>query len=131
MVVGQNGQPGAAREAAFSDPTTHGFGHPAHFCIRATLDVVVALNLQRNIVRPALGAFDKTVVERGHGSWGIYTKSVSGGAVGQVGKKLKVFSVAFLLPLRPYEIAPPPGHLAHARRLSPNSATRAKSRADT
>jgi hypothetical protein len=33
--------------------------------------VVVPLNLQRNILRPTLGTFDKTIVERGHGSWGI------------------------------------------------------------
>jgi hypothetical protein len=28
----------------------------------------VALNLQRNILRPALGTLDKTVVERWHGA---------------------------------------------------------------
>jgi hypothetical protein len=35
----------------------------------------VALKLQGNMVGPALGAFGKAVIERGHGSWGIYTKS--------------------------------------------------------
>src|ERR1700687_1168357 len=39
--------------------------------------MIVALKLERNIVRPALGAFDKAIVEGGHGSWRIYTKNGS------------------------------------------------------
>ncbi|HEV3307189.1 MAG TPA: hypothetical protein VGZ91_12190 [Candidatus Sulfotelmatobacter sp.] len=34
----------------------------------------MTLKFERDIVRPALLAFEKAVVEGGHGSWGIYTK---------------------------------------------------------
>ena len=36
----------------------------------------MVLKFERDIVGPALGAFDKTVVEGRHGSWGIYTKNL-------------------------------------------------------
>jgi hypothetical protein len=36
--------------------------------------VIVALQFERDIVRPALGALDKAIVESGHRSWRIYTK---------------------------------------------------------
>ncbi len=42
--------------------------------VGAAFDVIMALQFQRDVVRPALGTFDKAVVEGGHESWGIYTK---------------------------------------------------------
>jgi predicted kinase len=36
--------------------------------------MIGALQLQRDVVRPALLAFDKPVIESGHESSGIYTK---------------------------------------------------------
>ena len=41
-----------------------------------TVNVIVALQFQRNVIRPALGALHKTAIESGHGSWGIYTKKL-------------------------------------------------------
>jgi len=35
----------------------------------------VTLDFESNVIGPALGTFNKTVVERGHESRGIYTKS--------------------------------------------------------
>ena len=58
------------------DPLPDSFGHTAEFRIAATLHVIVALQFQRNLIRPALGALHKTVIESGHGSWGIYTKKL-------------------------------------------------------
>src|ERR1700676_5242353 len=74
MIVRKNGKPRSLRKFIFRDPSTHGFGHAAQFGIRATFEVIVALQFQRDIVRPALRALDKAVVESGHGSWRIYTK---------------------------------------------------------
>src|SRR5712691_2674929 len=74
MVVGQNGQARSVSESVFGDPSSDGFGHAAEFGIRATLDVVVTLEFQCDVIRPAIRAFDKTVVEGGHRSRGIYTK---------------------------------------------------------
>jgi hypothetical protein len=37
--------------------------------------MIVALQFERDIVGPTLGAFDKTIVEGGHRSWRIYTKA--------------------------------------------------------
>ena len=56
------------------DPSSDGLGHPAEFGVGAALDLILALQFERDIVRPALRAFDKTVIESGHESWGIYTK---------------------------------------------------------
>src|SRR5215831_19505815 len=44
------------------------------FAVGAAFEVIVALEFECDVIGPALGAFQKTVVERGHGSWGIYTK---------------------------------------------------------
>ena len=76
MVIRHDGQPRSASESAFSDPSPHGFRHPVKLSIRAALDVIVALDFQRDVVRPALRAFDKPVVESGHESCGIYTKKL-------------------------------------------------------
>ncbi len=81
MVIGHDGQPRAASESVsgdpiFGSPSPHGFRHPVKFGIGTTLDVIMALNFQSDVVRPALRAFDKTVVESGHESCGIYTKNI-------------------------------------------------------
>jgi hypothetical protein len=39
--------------------------------------MIVTLKFERNIVRPALGAFDKAIIKGGHESRRIYTKSAS------------------------------------------------------
>jgi hypothetical protein len=46
------------------------------FFISAALDMIVALKFQRDVVWPALRAFDKTVVKSRHESCGIYTKNL-------------------------------------------------------
>ena len=76
MVIGHNGQTRAMREFTLADPAPHGFGHAAELGVRATLNLIVALDFERDVVRPALRAFEKAVVESGHESWGIYTKKV-------------------------------------------------------
>src|ERR1019366_9368448 len=53
------------------------FCHAVEFGVGAAFDVIVALQFERDIVRPALGAIDKAVVEGGHSSWRIYTKCVT------------------------------------------------------
>ena len=58
------------------NPSSHGFRHAAEFGVRATLDVIVTLEFESDVVRPALRAFDKAVVESGHESCGIYTKNL-------------------------------------------------------
>ena len=75
VVIGENGETRTAGKLLFRDPATHRFGHASNFRVRTTFEVVVALEFKRNIVGPALGAFDKAIVERGHWSWRIYTKS--------------------------------------------------------
>src|SRR5437879_1920937 len=79
MIVGQDGQPRSAGKSVLCDPASDRLRHPPQFSIGATLDPIGKLQFQRNVLRPALGALDKTVVESGHGSWGIYTK-VTGAA---------------------------------------------------
>src|SRR5579872_4505181 len=77
MIIGKNGQSRCMPIPAFSDPSSDRFCHAADFGIGATLDVIVALKFKGDMVWPAVRALDKTVIERGHGSWGIYTKSLS------------------------------------------------------
>ena len=75
MVIRHDGQARSALEICFRDPASHRFGHPAKLGIGATLDLIVALEFERNIVRPALLALDKAVVKSGHGSmWNIHEK---------------------------------------------------------
>ena len=62
------------RESVFDDPAADGLCHAVKFGIGAAFDVIVALQFERDIVRPTLGAIDKAVVEGGHSSWRIYTK---------------------------------------------------------
>jgi hypothetical protein len=71
MVIRQNRQARSAGDSILDNPSPHGFGHPPQFGVTAALEVVVALNLQSNILRPALGTLDKTIVERWHGLWAI------------------------------------------------------------
>ena len=74
VIVGHNGQARSAGKVLLVDPAANGLGHLPEFGVRATFKMIVALKFNGHIVRPALGALDKAVVERGHGSWGIYTK---------------------------------------------------------
>ncbi len=77
MIVGQDGDACAGGECGlvdslFSDPSfvnpaADGFGHVVEFGVGVALDLVLALEFDGDIVRPALGAFDETIVERGHG----------------------------------------------------------------
>jgi hypothetical protein len=76
MVICHDSEPGSPRESVFIDPSSHRFGHPAEFGVRATLDVIVPLDLESDVIGPALRAFDKTIVESGHESCGIYTKNI-------------------------------------------------------
>ena len=76
MVIRHDGQPRPAHESVLGDPSSDGFGHAAELVVRATLDLIVALKFQCDVFRPALRAFDKTVVESGHETCGIYTKNL-------------------------------------------------------
>jgi hypothetical protein len=39
--------------------------------------LIVALEFERDVVRPSLLTLEKAIVEGRHGSWGIYTKTLS------------------------------------------------------
>jgi hypothetical protein len=45
------------------------------FGVRAAFEVIVALEFERDVVWPTLGAFHKAIVEGGHSSRRIYTKT--------------------------------------------------------
>ena len=74
VVVSQDGKTSAAGELGLIDPPADRLSHPMELRISAAFNMVMTLELECHIVGPALGTFDKAVVERGHGSWGIYTK---------------------------------------------------------
>src|SRR5579862_3608109 len=74
MIVGQDGQAGSAVKAFLRDPSADRLGPAVKLGVGAAFDLIVTLQFQGRVVRPALGAFHKSVIERGHGSWGIYTK---------------------------------------------------------
>src|SRR5581483_7048731 len=75
MVIRKNGQPRAWWKFLLGNPPAYGLGHPAQLRIRAAFVLIAALKFQGYVAGPARGAIHKAVVERGHGSWGIYTKS--------------------------------------------------------
>src|SRR5580704_5709744 len=75
MIIGKDGQARSMRKPVFSDPSSHRFRHMTKFGIGATFAVSVRLEFECDVIRPALRTFDKTVIKRRHGSWGIYTKN--------------------------------------------------------
>src|ERR1017187_1179391 len=75
MIIRHDGQSRSTCEFVLVDPSSDGFGHSAELGIRTALKLIVALEFERDVVRPSLLAFEKAVVESGHGSWGIYTKT--------------------------------------------------------
>jgi hypothetical protein len=56
------------------------------FAIGAAFQVIAALQFKRDVVGPALRAFYKPVIERGHGSRGIYTKRGEAGVIRDSGE---------------------------------------------
>src|SRR5580693_8595113 len=76
MVIRHNSQPRSASQSVFRNPSAYGFRHLVKLGVGAALDVIVALDFQSDVIRPALRAFDKTIVESGHESCGIYTKKL-------------------------------------------------------
>ena len=74
MVVCEKRESRPALESACRDPTSDGLRHAAKLSVGATLDSILVLQFERHVTGPELRAFDKTVIEGRHGSWGIYTK---------------------------------------------------------
>jgi hypothetical protein len=68
MVVGKDGDACARRQFLVGQPAADGFGHLASFGVSVAFDLVVALDFERDVLRPALFGFDELVVERGHGT---------------------------------------------------------------
>src|SRR5579863_2355889 len=71
MIVGEYGDAGSPREVLFREPAADRLGHPTKFGVGVTFHPVVALDFESDVIRPALRALAKTVVESGHGSRGI------------------------------------------------------------
>src|SRR5438270_6948587 len=71
MVVGKDGKSRSAGKALRRDPPTYRLRHAPQLGVGAVLDVIVTLKLEGDIVRPALGALDKTVVKSGHEKTGM------------------------------------------------------------
>src|SRR5581483_461895 len=87
MVIGQDGKARAAGQVPFRDPSPYRFGPMVKFPIRTAFEMTVALNFERDIVGPALGALQKAVVESGHGSWGILQERAEGRSVPATGSR--------------------------------------------
>jgi hypothetical protein len=66
------------------------------FSVGTTLDVIVPLDFEGSVIRPATGAFDKTVVEGGHESCGIYTKKRLTAEHAEIGESIKMLLSCFL-----------------------------------
>src|SRR5580693_9341296 len=71
MIVSQNCDAGVPRELLFSQPVANRLRHLSKFGVGVAFNPVPPLDFERNVIRPALGALAKAVVERGHGSRGI------------------------------------------------------------
>src|ERR1700733_9416739 len=89
MIIGHDGQPRSASESVVGNPPSDGFGHAAKLGVGTALDAIVALVFQRAVVRPAHRGFEKTVVESGHESCGIYTKNPITAECAEIAEKSK------------------------------------------
>jgi hypothetical protein len=76
MVIRHDGQSRSTHKSVFLDPSPDGFCHSAKLGVGTALNLIVALEFERDVVRPSLLALEKAIVESGHGSWGIYTKTL-------------------------------------------------------
>jgi hypothetical protein len=76
MVIGHDGEAGSAGELVLGDPAADRFGHAAQLSVGTTLQVIMTLQLERDVAWPALGTSEETIVESGHGWWGEYTKKL-------------------------------------------------------
>ena len=75
MIIRNHGQSRAGRKSVFADPSSNGFRHAAKFGVSTAFDLIVALEFQRDVVRPSLLALKKAVVESGHDR-GEYTRKI-------------------------------------------------------
>lgn len=85
MVIGEETD-ARARESIFGCPASDGFGHAAESGVGVTIELIEALQFDGGIVRPALRAFYETVIESGHGSRRIYTKSMLNAEASEAGR---------------------------------------------
>ncbi|OLC90451.1 MAG: hypothetical protein AUH86_22995 [Acidobacteria bacterium 13_1_40CM_4_58_4] len=67
MIVSQNGNPRAGLKPVFHQPAADRFRHPPRFSIGVALNPVATLDLEGNVLGPALGTFAETGVESRHG----------------------------------------------------------------
>src|SRR4029077_14766554 len=72
-VVGQNGDAGASTQLLLGHPAADRFGHFASLCEGVALDLVLALDFERYVLRAALLGFNKLIIESGHEGRGKYT----------------------------------------------------------
>src|ERR1700693_3849620 len=73
MVIRHDGQSRSTCESVFLDPSPDGFCHAAKLGVRTALNLIVALEFERDVVRPSLLTLEKAIVEGGHGR-GEYTR---------------------------------------------------------
>jgi hypothetical protein len=77
MIVRENGNSLARRHGVAREPTANGLRHSTQLGVGVALHRVWLLDLNRNILRPALSAFDEAIVKSGH-QCGKYTRKADG-----------------------------------------------------
>src|SRR5438093_10625110 len=73
MIIGKDGNSLARRHVVTHQPTADGLRQSTQFGVGVALNAVRLLDLNRNILRPALSAFDEAIVKSGH-RCGKYTR---------------------------------------------------------
>ena len=71
MIICKDGHASAWIESAVQQRCANGFRHAAQLGIAVTFNSIRPLYFNREILRPALGAFDESIVESGHVRNGI------------------------------------------------------------
>src|SRR5579864_5446040 len=71
VIVSQDGETRSGRKVVFGDPTADRLRPTVKLTVSAAFNVIMTLELKRDVVGPALGTLQETIEERGHGSWGI------------------------------------------------------------
>src|SRR6266516_5642318 len=72
MIIGEDGNSLARRHAVMREPTADGLHQSTQLGVGVALNAARLLDLDRNILRPALSAFDEAIVKSGH-QCGKYT----------------------------------------------------------
>src|SRR4051812_33409452 len=92
MILRKNRDPRPGLYSVRHQPRADGFRHPPQLGVGVALDIFGRLDFNRDVLRPALCAFDKAVVEGGHELRKYTSKVISRGTQVRASRNIRAAS---------------------------------------